>query len=48
MNDDFDCADEEVREALFFVEDDSGRFATGDDEWCPTRSEMLTALARLD
>lgn len=48
MNDDFDFADEAVRDAVFFIEDDSGRFATGDDEWRPARAEMLAALALLD
>ena len=48
MNDDFDFADEAVRDAMFFIEDDSGRFATGDDGWRPARSEVLAALALLD
>lgn len=48
MSDEFDFADEAVRDAVFFVEDDTGRFATGDDEWCPSRAETLAALARLE
>lgn len=48
MNDDFDFADEAVRDAVFFIEDDSGRFATQDDEWRPTREETLAALSLLD
>lgn len=48
LNDDFDFADESVRDAVFFIEDDSGRFVTGDDEWRPARSEILAALALLD
>jgi hypothetical protein len=48
LNDDFDFADEAVRDAIFFIEDDSGRFATGNDEWRPTRPEVLAALALLD
>lgn len=48
MNDDFHFADEVVRNAVFFIEDDSGRFATGDDGWRPARAETLAALALLD
>lgn len=48
MNDAFDFADEAVRDAVFFIEDDTERFATGIDNWRPTRSETLAALALLD
>ncbi|AEG50388.1 hypothetical protein Sphch_2747 [Sphingobium chlorophenolicum L-1] len=48
MNDDFDFADEAVRDAIYFVEDDSGRFVAGEDDWRPTREETLAALAMLD
>ncbi|WP_243645510.1 hypothetical protein [Sphingomonas sp. PP-CE-1G-424] len=48
MNDDFDYADEAVRDAVLFIEDDSGRFATGEDDWRPTRADTLAALAHLD
>lgn len=48
MNDDFEFADESVRDAIFFVEDDSGRFVAGDDNWRPTHEETQAALARLD
>ncbi|MDQ1158501.1 hypothetical protein QE385_002828 [Sphingomonas sp. SORGH_AS 950] len=48
MNDDFEFADDAVRGAVFFIEDDSGRFATGNDEWRPSRAETLNAIALLD
>ncbi|WP_257555754.1 hypothetical protein [Sphingobium sp. CFD-2] len=48
MNDDFEFADEATRDAIFFLEDDSGRFVTTDDDWRPTREETLAALALLD
>lgn len=48
MNDDFDFADEAVRDAIYFVEDDSGRYVAGEDDWRPTRDETLAALALLD
>ncbi len=48
MNDDFEFADDAVRDAVFFIEDDSGRFATGNDEWRPSRAETLNAIALLD
>lgn len=48
MNDGFYFADEAARDAVFFIEDDTGRFATGIDDWRPTRSETLAALALLD
>lgn len=48
MNDDFEFADDAVRDAVFFVEDDSGRFSTQDVEWRPSREETLAALALLD
>ncbi|WP_294307574.1 hypothetical protein [uncultured Sphingomonas sp.] len=47
MNDDFEFADDAVRDAVFFIEDDSGRFATGNDEWRPSRAETLNAIALL-
>jgi len=48
MSDDFDFADEATRDAVFFIEDDTGRFATGNDKWRPSRAETLTAMALLD
>lgn len=48
MNDDFDFADDAARDAVFFIEDDSGRFVAQDDNWRPTRAETLAALALLD
>jgi hypothetical protein len=48
MNDDFDFADEAVRDAIYFVEDDTGRFVAGEDDWRPTRDEILAELALLD
>ena len=48
MNDDFDFADDTVRNAVFFIEDDTGQFAAQNDEWRPTREETLAALALLD
>lgn len=48
MNDDFEFADDAVRDAVFFIEDDSGRFATSNDEWRPSRAETLNAIALLD
>ncbi len=48
MNDDFEFADDVVKDAVFFIEDDSGRFATQNDEWRPTREETLAVLALLD
>jgi hypothetical protein len=48
MNDGFDFADDAVRDAVFFIEDDSGRFATQDDEWRPTHEETLAALVLLN
>lgn len=46
-SDDISFADEAARDAVFFVEDDSGRFAHGrDDVW--TSEEILQALASLD
>ena len=48
MNDDFDYADDAVRDVVFFIEDDSGRFVTGEDDWRPTRADTLAALAHLD
>ena len=48
MNDNFDFADEAVRDAIFFIEDDTGRFATGDDNWQPSRTETVAALSLLD
>jgi hypothetical protein len=39
MSDDFDFADEDTRDAVFFVADDSRP---------PTREETLQAIARLD
>lgn len=48
LNDDFEFADDATREAIFFLEDDTGRFSTGDGEWRPSRQETLAALASLD
>lgn len=48
LNDDFEFDDDATREAIFFLEDDTGRFATGDSEWRPSREETLAALALLD
>ncbi|EAT08903.1 hypothetical protein SKA58_17477 [Sphingomonas sp. SKA58] len=48
LNDHFDFADEAVRDAIYLVEDDTGRFVAGEDDWRPTRDEILTALALLD
>ncbi|NWK95624.1 hypothetical protein DM806_08055 [Sphingobium lactosutens] len=48
MNDDFEFADDATRDAIFFVEDDSGRFTARDDDWRPTRKDTLAALALLD
>ncbi|MXP28113.1 hypothetical protein GRI58_04660 [Porphyrobacter algicida] len=48
MSDNFDFADEAVRDAIFFIEDDTGRFATGDDNWQPSRTETVAALSLLD
>ena len=48
MNDDFDFADDAARDAVFFIEDDSGRFVAQGDNWRPTRAEILAALALLD
>lgn len=48
MNDDFEFADEAVRNAIFFLEDDSERFVAGEDNWRPTHEEIQAALARLD
>ncbi|WP_294248433.1 hypothetical protein [uncultured Sphingomonas sp.] len=47
MNDDLEFADEATRDAVFFIEDDTARFATGNDEWCPSQTETLAALAAL-
>ena len=47
-SDNFDFADEAVRDAVFFIEDDTGRFAKGEDNWQPSRTEILAALHLLD
>lgn len=47
MNDNFEFADDATRDAIFFVEDDSGRFIAEDDDWRPTREETMAALALL-
>ncbi len=48
MNDDFEFADDAVRDAVHFVEDDSGIYASGDENWRPRREEVLAAISQLD
>ncbi|RSU74692.1 hypothetical protein BRX37_12915 [Sphingomonas sp. S-NIH.Pt3_0716] len=46
-SDDIEFADEATRDAVFFIEDDSGLFIEGRSEiW--TQSEILQALAMLN
>ena len=48
MNDDFDFEDDATRDAVHFIEDDTERFNSENDNWRPTAEAMLAALALLD
>lgn len=48
MSDAFEFADEATREAIFFIEDDSGRFIAERDTWTPAREEIMRELKLLD
>ncbi len=47
LSDHFEFADDATREAIFFLEDDSGRFITDDDHWHPTSQATMAVLALL-
>ncbi|MEG3087255.1 hypothetical protein [Sphingomonas sp. PB4P5] len=48
MNNDFDFADDAARDAIHYIEDDSGKIIAQDDHWQPPRDETLAAIALLD
>jgi hypothetical protein len=48
MNEDFDFADDAAREAIHYIEDDSGQIIAADNNWQPPRDETLAAIALLD
>ena len=48
MSEPFEFADDATRDAIFFLEDDTPRFVSGNEDWQPSRDEILQALAALD
>jgi hypothetical protein len=48
MNDDFEFADDAAKDAVHYIEDDSGLCAAQDDQWHPPREDTMMAIALLE